>query len=143
LVCIALRALVAPLSGSQAYDWLQFARYLLPAALANKLGEKERRALFRMCRVFKKLSSRFLTSDDVDQLEVEIPSALVQLERDWPIHEMTAVTHVLVHFVERDEDGGFFRLWGPPASWWLFGMERCVALSTLGFTFAPAECICC
>ena len=104
--------------GIKSYDCHVLMQELLPIALRGSLPDKVSSALIDLCNFFKKICSKVLTVEFLEQLESQITITFCQLETIFPPSFFTVMVHLVIHLAYEAKVGG------PVQYRWMYPVER-------------------
>lgn len=106
------------LSGMKSHDYHVLMQQIIPLAIRGLMPSGPRRAILRVCRVFKKLCAKVVNPVEYEELRTEAVLTLCLIEKEFPPSFFDVMTHLVVHLVDE------LYLCGPVASRWMYPMER-------------------
>jgi hypothetical protein len=93
-------------------------QHILPLALRGLLSPRERMAMMRMCKVFRRICTKVYDPVEFQSLEVDVAESMVLLEMAFPPSFFDIMTHLPYHLVlELD-------MCGPVTARWMYPVER-------------------
>lgn len=114
--CVDVQA--RKVSGLKSHDSHVLMQQLLPLAIKNTLPLDVSIVLVELCTFFRKLCSKVLIVEELDQLQQQIILTLCHLEMIFPPSFFTVMVHLTVHLVHET------KLSGPVQYRWMYPIER-------------------
>jgi hypothetical protein len=109
------------LSGLKSHDYHVLLHDILPVALRSCYPSKDvMEIVIRISNFFKKLCSKVIDADELQNLQESIVVTLCNMERIFLPSFFTVTVHLMVHLVEE------VKLGGPVHYRWMYPMERYV-----------------
>lgn len=114
--CVDVQA--RKVTGLKSHDSHVLMQQLLPLAIKNTLPLDVSIVLVELCTFFRKLCSKVLIVEELDQLQQQIILTLCHLEMIFPPSFFTVMVHLTVHLVHET------KLSGPVQYRWMYPIER-------------------
>ena len=106
------------IAGLKSHDCHVLLQQLLPLAMRNTMPTDVSIVLVELCSFFRKLCSKVLVLEELEQLQAKIILTLCHLEMLFPPSFFTVMVHLTVHLVHET------KLAGPVQYRWMYPMER-------------------
>ncbi|XP_060206292.1 uncharacterized protein LOC132633965 [Lycium barbarum] len=106
------------ISGLKSHDCHVLLQHLLPLALRGMLSKTVCEPLVELCLFFNVLGAKVLRTDDLEQIEAQIPITLCKLEKVFPPSFFDVMVHLPVHLANEA------KLAGPVQYRWMYPIER-------------------
>lgn len=106
------------LGGLKSHDYHVLVQQIIPASIRRFLHPGARDVVIRVGNVFKRICSKVIDREELDDLMTYTAETLSLLEIWFPPGFFDAMPHLMVHLVQE------LRLCGPVHSRWCYGVER-------------------
>lgn len=106
------------MSGLKSHDCHVILNHILPLALRGLLPENIYEPLVELSQFFKKLNSKALSVEQLEEMDAQIPVILCKLEKEFPPSFFDVMMHLPVHLAREALIGG------PTIYRWMYLFER-------------------